>query len=298
MRLRALRAFLAVHRTGTVAAAAELVHLSAAAVSVQLKELEAECGATLFVRTPRSLKLNAVGHRLVPLAQQMLALHAQMRELCGLSTVSGLLRLGVIGSALAGVLPAMLQRMTEAHPQLDIKVVAGNSAELLEQLDGGVLDAVIVTHSPERYGAGVQAQVLYVEPFVLLTPRPIAAEDLAGVLASAPYVAFDRATWAGRMIEDYLGGHGLSVRPAMELNSLDAIAAVVRHGLGVSIVPRIRGAHWWREPLTLGLQPLPRFDRPVALVERRSSQRQWLGATLKAALDSVDPVEPETPLPA
>lgn len=291
MRIRLLRAFLAVHRLGTVAAAAEAVFQSPAAVSVQLKELERELGVELFHRTGRSLCLKAAGHRLLPLAEQMCALHEQMRGLAsGTTAMAGLLRLGVIGSALAGVLPALLQQMTQEHPRLDIKVIAGNSAELLAQVEAGVLDAALVTHAPERLPAEVRVQVLYSEPFVLLTPRADAPADLALALAAAPYVAFDRSTWAGRMIDDYLLRHGLRQRPAMELNSLDAITAVVRHGLGVSIVPLIRGAAW-RHGTGMGMRVLPQFDRPVALVERRAAPRPWLAAAMLSALQNVEGVD-------
>lgn len=288
MRIRLLRAFLALHRLGTVAAAAEAVFQSPAAVSVQLKELERELGMELFHRTGRSLRLTSAAHRLVPLAEQMCALHEQMRGLGGgTAAMAGLLRLGVIGSALGGVLPALLQRMTHDHPRLDIKVIAGNSAELLEQVEAGVLDAALVTHAPERLPAEVRAQVLYSEPYVLLTPSTDAPADLAAALATAPYVAFDRSTWAGRLIDEYLLRHGLRQRPAMELNSLEAIAAVVRHGLGVSIVPLIRGAAW-RQGSAMGMRVLPQFDRPVALIERRSAARPWLAAAMRAALQDVE----------
>ncbi|KAB7590855.1 LysR family transcriptional regulator, partial [Verminephrobacter sp. Larva24] len=96
MFIRTLRAFLALHRAGTVVAAAEDVHLSQAAVSVQLKNLETELGLSLFARTKRSLCLTPTGRQLVPLAEQMVSIYEQMKRLDKDGPVAGLLSLGVI----------------------------------------------------------------------------------------------------------------------------------------------------------------------------------------------------------
>lgn len=282
MLIRSLRAFLAVYRSGTVVAAAEQVHLSASAVSVQLKNMEEELGVALFDRTRRSLRLTPAGQRLVPLAEQLLGTYQQMKTLGDNSQLAGTLSLGVINSALTGVLPALLSRITLAHRDLNIRIVAGISSDLMAQVEGGTLDAAIVTQPPHYASPELDFHPLYTEPFALILPPALRYTSLAAILGSHPYIAFDRSTWAGGLIEDYLGSHGLRVRPAMELNSLDAVTAVVNEGLGVSIVPLIRGAGWHQEPL-LRVVRLGGFERSVALVERKHHQRATLTCALRAA---------------
>lgn len=284
MLIRSLRAFLAVSRSGTVAAAAREVHLSAAAVSVQLKNMEEELGVALFERTRRSLRLTAAGRQLVPLAEQMVGTYHQMKALGDGGPLAGTLALGVINSALTGVLPALLRRIALDHSGLEIRIVAGISGDLTAQVESGVLDAAIVTQPPRRAGETLCFHPLYTEPFLLIMPGSVRYAGLADVLASLPYIAFDRSTWAGMQIEEYLARRGMQVRPAMELNSLDAVTAVVREGLGVSIVPLIRGTTWHQDPM-LRVVRLSGFDRPVALVERHRHARQRLTAALRAAFE-------------
>ncbi len=287
MLIRALRAFLALHRYGTVVAAAEKVHLSQAAVSVQLKNMEEELGVALFTRTKRSLEFTPAGHQLVRLAEQLISTYEQMKAIGDSSAVAGVLSLGVINSALTGVLPRLLRKMTLENPNLEVKVIAGISGDLVAQVDAGTLDAAIVTQPPKLFPTNLAVHHLYSEPFVLITPHDMAFVDVPRTLASgAPYIAFDRSTWAGQLIDEFRAKRGVQTRPSMELNSLDAIAAVVSQGLGISIVPLIRGAGWHRSP-SLRIVRLPNFDRPVSLVERKRHLRSALTATLISSFDDI-----------
>lgn len=288
MLIRSMRAFLALHRYGTVVAAADKVHLSQAAVSVQMKTLEQELGVALFVRTKRSIKLTPAGHRLVPLAERMIATYDEMKALNGDNTVAGVLSLGVITSALSGVLPGLLRRITLENPQLDVKVIAGNSGDLAARVDAGDLDAAIVTQPPKTFSTSLLVRHLYSEPFVVIAHSSMRHMDIPTILASAPYVRFDRSTWAGTQIDDYLAEQDLHVRPGVELNSLDAIAVMVSEGLGVSIVPLIRGSTWYRKP-SLHVSRLPNFHRPVSLVERPVHARSALTAALLSSFDHLSP---------
>ena len=283
MNTRLLHAFLAVHQSGSVVAAAAKVHLSPAAVSAQLKSLEELLGLQLFERGARAITPTPVARRLVPLAEQVLATCEQMRSLRADGVLSGRLRLGVISSALAGVLPSLLAGLTQAHPRLEIKVTAGNSVELLHRVERRELDCALVTEPIDALPPELVAHPLYAEPFVLLSPAGGGEGGWREQLRSHPYVAFDRGTWAGRLIDAYLVQAGIQVQASMELDSLEAIMAVVRHGLGVSIVPLIRGAPWHDSGL-LRLQPLEGFERRVSLVEPRLHGQSWITESLRASL--------------
>jgi len=284
MLIRALRAFLAVHRYGTVVAAANKVHLSQAAVSVQLKNMEDELGVALFVRTRRSLEFTAAGHRLVPLAEQMVSIYEEMKALKKGRPLGGVLSLGVITSALGGVLPEILRQMTRENPGLELKIVAGISGDLVAQVDRGTLDMAIVTQPPDQFPTNLLVHHLYSEPFALITPANAPCDDVTKALRdTVPYIAFDRGTWAGQLIEEFRLKRGVMNRPSMELNSLDAIAGLVRRGLGISIVPLIRGAIWHQSP-ELHIVRLDDFVRPVSLVARRSDQHDSLRVALLASI--------------
>lgn len=287
MLIRTLRAFLALHRYGTVVAAAHKVHLSQAAVSVQLKNMEQELGVALFARTRRSLKFTPAAHQLVRLAEQLISTYEQMKALGDSGTVAGVLSLGVINSALTGVMPRLLRKLTLENPRLEVKIIAGISGNLVAQVDSGLLDAAVVTQPPKSFPTNLAVQHLYTEPFVLITPHDMDYVDVAATLASsAPYIAFDRSAWAGQLIDEFRSRRGVPTRPFMELNSLDAIAALVSQGLGISIVPLIRGATWHQSP-TLRIVRLPHFDRTVSLVERKTQLRTPLTATLLSSFSAI-----------
>lgn len=286
MHIRTLRAFLALYHYGTIAAAAEKVHLSQAAVSVQLKNLEDELQVPLFIRTKRSLGFTSAAHQLVPLAQKMLVSYDEMRSLAGTGVVKGVLSLGVITSALSGVLPSLLRKFTVDNPNLEIKIIGGNSVDLFVQVNSGVLDAAITTEPPPDVRTPLLVHHLYSEPFVLIMPSEMNYVSLAVSLSSAPYIAFDRSTWAGTMIDNFLNKLGIQERPTMELNSLDAIIVMVSHALGVSIVPLVRGASW-HDSSALRVVKMPFFERPVAMVERKVHPRSDLTSTLLAAFGEI-----------
>ena len=288
MLIRSLRSFLALNRYGTIVAAAEKVHLSQAAVSVQLKNMEDELDIPLFVRTNRSLEFTSAGRQLVPLAEKMVSIYEEMKALKGDGPIGGFLSLGVINSALGGVLPQLLKEMTSQNPGLEIKIVAGISGELGMQVNRGTLDMAIVTEPPQRIPSNLSVHYLYSEPFALLTPADLPYQDIATAFkSSTPYIAFERSTWAGQLIDEFLMKHGVMTKPSMELNALDAIAALVRQGLGISIVPLIRGASWQESP-NLNIVRLPNFERPVSLITRTTNEQDALTALLLSSFKSAD----------
>ncbi|MBI5278632.1 MAG: LysR family transcriptional regulator [Burkholderiales bacterium] len=266
--LRAIRAFHALHRLGTVAAAAEEVHLSAAAVSAQLKLLEERLGVELFSRTRRSLQLTPAGHRLVPLAEKMLSVHEEMLALSNARGLQGRIAIGVLTSALTGIFPTVLQRLKADTPRLDIRLVTGTSPFMITQVEAGLLDAAVVTRPPKHYATPLEVHPLFTEPVALVLPRGTRHRDLATTMAASPYIALDRQTWVGQAIDEYLLRQGIHVRAAMELNSQDAVLAMVRNRLGVTILPLLRGTAQARDR-AVRLVPLRGFFRGVALVERK-----------------------------
>ncbi|MCJ7799257.1 MAG: LysR family transcriptional regulator, partial [Polaromonas sp.] len=132
--------------------AAERLHLSQPAVSLQLKGLAANTGLVLFIRTPQGLTLTRDGAALLPQAEKALAALADFAQAAqGLHrTVRGTLRIGTILDPAFTRLGAFLKELMEAAPQIDTELRHGMSGEVLAQLIRGDLDVGFYLGTPEK----------------------------------------------------------------------------------------------------------------------------------------------------
>ncbi len=289
--IRTLQTFLSAARLGSFAAAGQEVGLTAAAVGLQVRALEAELGCMLFDRSARAVVLNSDGRRRVDAIKDIVdrydALHAGR---AGGAELSGTLVMGALVSALMGAFADALWSLRRQHPGLEVTLFAGLSADFALRVERGELDAAVVTQPPTRLPATLAWTPLYSEPMVLIAPtRPhftLPASPLE-MLAQGPFLRFDRHTWTGHLVNEALGQCRARVREGMELNSVEAIVALVRQGFGVSIVPQLANIQWQRDK-ALRVVPLPRVtvQRRVGLLERRQHSRERFTAAIKAYFDT------------
>lgn len=140
-----LRAFVAVVETGSVTRAANLLSLTQAAVSQQLKRLEELFGVELFDRSNRALRTSADGERLLPHAQTMLTMNDAVWGLMSRPHYEGELRVGVPHDVVEPNIPPVLKRFDRAWPRVHVTLVSGITVELLNDLDEGRLDVALST---------------------------------------------------------------------------------------------------------------------------------------------------------
>lgn len=286
--IRTLRTFLTVARHGSFAAAGKEVGLTAAAVGQQIRALEDELRQVLFDRGPRSIVLNTAGRALVPPIEDLLARYQALAGAAGdESGLSGSVQMGALVSALMGEFADALWALKREHPRLEVRLFAGLSSDFAHKVERGELDAAVVTQPPQRLPPGLVWSPLYTEPMVLVVPqRPHFALPAAplDILTRSPFLRFDRHTWTGELVDQALAQCEASgVRDELELNSVEAIIALVRQGFGVSIVPKLRNVDWSRDR-ALRVVRMPRIDvqRHVGLLERRQHQRSRFTEAIKA----------------
>lgn len=283
--LRELKTFVAVARHGTFAAAGQRVGLTQSAVSAQMRVLEQAVGQRLFDRSGRSAVLNAAGRHALPLAEQMLALFAEMASPAG--ELRGELRVGAIASVQTGLLPQVLPRFRQQAPGVELKLVPGVSLDLLSRVDAGELDLALLIKPPFELPKELQQLPLAREPFVLIAPESMAGDAPLQLLASQPFVRYDRSSFGGRQVERFLRAQRVQVDEALELDELEAIVRMVEAGLGVSLIPL---AGLWREHgarvRVIELGELTFHRELIALVRR--AQRQPALDCLLECLGAVD----------
>ena len=242
MEIRQLRAFVAIAESGTFTAGAVRVHVTQAAISMQIRQLETEIGAKVFVRAPRHVILTEAGENLLHRARQILREHdAALEEIAELAGAErGRLRIGSASAmVLTEQLPAILTELRKQHPRAEISVVSGTSEALVEQIVAGELDIAFVSLpvdvrgiSTERLGAD-QLVAIASPRHRLAKQKTISAYTLAG----ENLILGERGGNTRRLIDQFFAQAGVSLKVSMELSRQAAIRRMVEEDMGVGIVP-------------------------------------------------------------
>src|SRR6266446_9207065 len=242
MDIRQIKAFVAIAETGTFTAGAARVHVTQAAISMQIRQLETETGAKLFIRAPRRVILTEAGEKLLERAYVILREHdAALQELAALTGAHrGRLRIGSASAMVtADPLPQILRGLRESHPGVETSVVSGTSESLVKQVLAGELDAAFVSLPVEA--RGMQTELLNEDYLVAIaSPRhPLAKQKIvsAYALAGEKLILGERGGNTRRLIDQFFAQAGVTLKISMELSRLSAIKRMVEEDMGVGIVP-------------------------------------------------------------
>jgi len=285
--LRELKTFIAVTQDGTFAAAGQRIGLTQSAVSAQIRGLEENLGVTLFDRTGRTALLNAAGSRILPMAQQILEIFASMSRPDNPGDFRGVIKIGAISTFQTGLLPQVLVKLHESAPALETKLLPGVSFDLLTQVDAGNIDLAIVIKPGFPLAKDLHSETLAREPFVLIVPADMAEQEPLALLRDKPFIRYDRTSFGGRMVTQFLRQHRLEPRVALEIDEIDAIVKMVENGLGVALVPL---AGLWRERqaklrvISLGDMT---FYRELIVVMRHANRQSPLHSLIGHCLHDV-----------
>lgn len=268
MEIRQLRAFVAIAESGTFTAGAVRVHVTQAAVSMQIRQLEGEVGAKLFIRAPRNVILTEAGEKLLERARHMLLDHdAALEEIAELAGAKrGRLR---IGSASAGVtadiLPRLLKEVRKRYPNADISVTSGTSESLVQQILAAEVDIAFVSLPVEA--RGIHTEQLNEDQLVAIaSPKHAHAKQRtvsAYALAGESLILGERGGNTRRLLDEFFAQAGVKPNVAMELSRQAAIKRMVEEDMGVGVVPlqsvrdevdRGRLVRWWIEGAQINWQ--------------------------------------------
>jgi len=246
--LRRLRALRAVADHGTLAAAADALHLTPSAVSQQLSALEKEVGHALLEPAGRSVRLTAAARVLLGHAD---ALFAQLERLQGELAAQdeaprGEVRIGGFPTALAGLLAPAARPLHAVAPAVTLRVQEAETDEAVAMLVARDVDVILgmeCSAAPRRDDTRFHREELLgdILDAVLPTDHPLAGRariDLAD-LADAAWVA-PPVGWS--CDEVFIAGcraAGFSPRVAHRAGDWQAVMGLVAGGLGISLVPRL-----------------------------------------------------------
>jgi DNA-binding transcriptional LysR family regulator len=238
-----LKTFVAICEMGSFTRAADTVHKTQSAVSMQMRRLEERVGKPVFARDGRGSKLTEDGERLLAYARRLMRLNDETLAAFDEAELSGRVRLGTPDDYAERFLPEILARFSRSNPRVEVTVVCAPSPTLVEMMQLAELDVAIVTYVREKG----QAEVVRREPLLWVTSQRHAAHEQDPLP-----LALGRPTciWRRTAIEAI---DGMRKRHRVLYSSWNstAVGAAVLAGLAVSVLPesairpgmRILGEH-------------------------------------------------------
>lgn len=223
-----LRTFLAIAEAGSFSRGADRIHRSQSAVSLQIKRLESLLGHAVFERHARGAKLTSTGEKLRPLAQRVVdLLDGAIGELRS-DSLEGSVRLGIPDEYGDTILPEIVARFSREHPQVELAVTCGFSADFPRALSSNELDLAV--HAVEA--ASRRAQVLLSERMLWVASRhhPVSDQD------PLPLALFDRACWWRDRALEALESRGRRYRVVYTSESVAGVAAAIEAGVAVGVL--------------------------------------------------------------
>jgi DNA-binding transcriptional LysR family regulator len=240
--LQQLRYVVAVAELGNFTRAAQRCFVVQSALSHQVAKLEQELGARLFHRTSRSVALTPAGAALLPAAREclMAAERARAEVAAATGEIRGRLAVGMIPTAAAVDVPAVLRAFHQEHPQVRVSLLTSGSDVLADQVRDGALDVAFLGLAEDVEIPDVSSRPLARDPLAaLLAPdhRLSARERIRlETLSGEEFVDFPAGT-TGRVQADraFLAA-GLERTVAFEVTDPYVMARLVTEGLGVALL--------------------------------------------------------------
>lgn len=225
----ALRTLLAAQQLGSLIRAAERVGRSQSAVSQQMRKLEEQIGQPLFRRRGRGLELTESGNQILSYARRILDLNDEAVRTIRGASVAGTVRFGLPGDFAESWLPVALGQFKKAHPAVRVEVAVERNGVLLERLDKGELDLVLVMGYANRADA---------EPIATLPMTwigPVGGNVVINASIPLDLALYNPPCFFRRAGIEALDKANISWRLAYTTASLQSLWSGVAAGLGITL---------------------------------------------------------------
>ncbi len=239
--LRQLNVFEAVARLLSYSRAAESLHLSQPAVSMQIRQLEDEIGLPLFDKLGRRIQLTEAGHELHRYSQGINRMLSEAEEV--MESLKGLNR-GRLKVAVASTVnyfaPRLLAAFSKTYPGVNLHLDVTNRKSLVRLLNENEADMVLMGQPPDSMELVTEA--FMENPLVMIAPsgHPLAEEKNIGLrrLANECFVMREPGSGTRQAMERFFLDQGMQLQVSMHMTRNEAIKQSVRAGLGLSVVSR------------------------------------------------------------
>ena len=277
--LRQIRIFLSAAKHLSFTRAAEELHISAPAISLQIKEMEDDIGVSLFTRENRKVALTSAGEYFLLYARRVSSTlneaNTMMERFRG--TQFRHLKIGVVSTAKYFV-PQMLVEFKKDLPNLQIKIEVRNRQQLVELLRDGEIDIAIMGLPPKEIDTRVESFANHPHVFIANPSNPLVNKINIPPDALTQFEMISREPGSGTraIMEKYFAEHGIAPIVSMEMSSNETIKQAVMANLGISFVSlHTIGSELANKQIAiLDIQdtPIIRTWHVVALTKRNASQ--------------------------
>jgi DNA-binding transcriptional LysR family regulator len=224
-----LRTFVAISDTGSFTKAADIVHKTQSAVSMQMKRLEERLGRPVFERDGRASRLSEDGERLLDYARRIVRLNSECVASFNEADLTGRVRLGLPDDYAECYLPEILARFSRSNPRAEITVTCEPTPNLFERIQNGDLDLAIITHV-ERRGP---ADIVRIEQLLWVTSARHSIHEETPVPLALGRPTCDWRQSATEALESI----GRAFRVLFVSWHSTAVGAAVNAGLAVAVLP-------------------------------------------------------------
>ena len=236
---RQLRVFTEVARQLSFARAAEVLHLTPPAVTMQVKELEGHVGLPLFERTGRQVALTTAGEYMLVYARKMLATLKDAEDAAArLQRLEvGTLTIGMVSTA-KYFLPRLLAEFHREHEGVEIRLAVGNREQLVKMLQANEGDIAVMGRPPTELATRAEPFAAHPHVFVAPIDHPLLKVGHPTVESLQPYgfILRERGSGTRAAMEKFLDKSRLEPRVVMEMASNETIKQAVMAGMGLSFL--------------------------------------------------------------
>lgn len=231
------RAFISVAQQGSLSAAARSLGVSQPTVSSQIATLERQSQIELFHRQGYRMTLTSAGHKLMALAQKLLALESEteffLRDSGQLN--QGELKIGAVGPF---HVIEMVASYRARHPQLQLSIRMGNSQQVLQDLENYTTDVSVLAGLYDRPELLAREYARHAIILFAHVDHPLARREQIEIheLRGQPLLLREQGSTTRSALEKALREAGIEPRTSLEIGSREAIREAVARGLGVGTV--------------------------------------------------------------
>ena len=237
-----LRAFVTIAREGNLTRAAERLHLTQPAVSLQLKSLQEQLRLQLFSRNSNGMSLTNDGAKLLPYAERVLAVCNDFRQTANAlhSTLSGELAIGTILDPEFTRLGVFLKRLVETYPQIATRLQHGMSGWVLQQVRSGQLDIGFYLGDLPHDGKTPLHQLVLTD----FTYRVVAPSGWNSRVVGQPWEKLAHLPWIWtppesahhRLLSQIFSQHGITPNKVALVDQEQSMLDLVKSGVGLSLI--------------------------------------------------------------